>query len=67
MKITDYESPQFAYEDMIRRIMRRNYPLLRALRLELEDVYQDLALTAIQASRAFDPACSDSLEAHVCM
>ena len=33
MKITDYESPQFAYEDMIRRIMRRNYPLLHALRL----------------------------------
>lgn len=67
MRITDHESPQFAYEDMIRRIMRRNYPLLHALRLELEDVYQDLALTAIQASRAFDPARSGSLEAHVWM
>lgn len=67
MRIADYNSPQFVYEDMIRHIMRRNYPLLRALRLELEDVYQDLALTAIQASRAFDPARSDSLEAHVWM
>ncbi len=67
MRIADYNSPQFVYEDMIRHNMRRNYPLLRALRLELEDVYQDLALTAIQASRAFDPARSDSLEAHVWM
>ena len=58
MRMTDYESPQFAYEDMIRRIMRRNYPLLHALCLELEDVCHDLAITAIQASRAFDPARS---------
>ena len=67
MRMTDYESPQFVYEDMIRRIMRRNYPLLHALRLEPEDVYQDLALTAIQAARAFDSARSDSVEAHVWM
>ena len=67
MRMTDYESPQFAYEDMIRRIMRRNYPLLHALRLEPEDVYQDLAITAIQASRTFDPARSDSQRAYVWM
>lgn len=67
MKVTVYEDTQFAYEAMIRRIMRRNYPLLHALRLEMEDVYQDLALTAIQAARAFDPARSASLEAHVWM
>lgn len=67
MKAAFYEDTQFAYEDMIRRIIRRNYPLLHALRLEMEDVYQDLAITAIQASRAFDPARSASLEAHVWM
>ena len=67
MKYREHDEMSFAYEDMIRRIIRRNYPLLLALRLELEDVYQDLALTAIQASRAFDPARSDSLEAHVWM
>lgn len=67
MRMTDCESPQFAYEDMIRHIMRRNYPLLHALRLEPEDVYQDLAITAIQAVRAFDSARSDSVEAHVWM
>lgn len=52
---------------MIRRIMRRNYPLLHALRLEPEDVYQDLAITAIQASRTFDPARSDSQRVYVWM
>ena len=67
MKATMYEDTQFAYESMIRRVMRRNYPLLHALRLEPEDVYQDLAVTAIQAARAFDPARSASLEAHVWM
>ena len=67
MKVTVYEDTQFAFEDMIRRMMRRNYPLLQSLRLEMEDVYQDLALTAIQASRAFDPTRSASLEAHVWM
>ena len=67
MKVTVYEDTQFAFEDMIRRMMRRNYPLLQSLRLEMEDVYQDLALTAIQASRAFDPTRSASLDFRPCM
>ena len=67
MRMTGHKSSQLAYEDIIRRIMRRNYPLLHALCLELEDVCQDLAITAIQASRAFDPARSGSMEAHVWM
>lgn len=69
MKITVHknEIPAFAYETMIRRIIRRNYPLLHALHLEMEDVYQDLAITAMQASDMFDPSRSDSEEAHVWM
>lgn len=69
MKITVYKSeiPVFAYEEMIHRIIRRNYPLLRALHLDMEDVYQDLTIAAIRAARMFDPNRSDSLEAHVWM
>lgn len=67
MKQREYDKASFTYENLIRRTIRRNYPLLLALQLEMEDVYQDLALAAIQAARAFDPTRSDSLEAHVWM
>lgn len=69
MKITVYENKDttFAYEDMIHRVIRRNYPLLQALHLDPEDVYQDLAIAAIRASWTFDPRRSDSLEAYMYM
>ena len=57
----------FDYTDMIRRIMRRNRLLLYALRLEQEDVYQELAMAALMAIDAFDPSRSSSMEAHVWM
>ena len=31
-------------EEIITRVMRRNAPLLRALRLEWDDIYQELAV-----------------------
>lgn len=57
----------FDYTDLIRRIMRRNRLLLYALRLEQEDVYQELAMAALTAIDTFDPSRSRSLEAHVWM
>ena len=65
MKITVHKnkSSSFVYEDMICRMIRCNDPLLRVLHLEVEDVYQELAIAAMQASYGFDPVRSDSLEA----
>ena len=64
MKITVHKnkSSSFVYEDMICRMIRCNDPLLRVLHLEVEDVYQELAIAAMQASYGFDPVRSDSLE-----
>ncbi|MPM37196.1 hypothetical protein SDC9_83803 [bioreactor metagenome] len=57
----------FDYTDLIKHIMRRNRLLLYALRLEQEDVYQELAMAALTAIDTFDPSRSDNLEAHVWM
>lgn len=69
MKITVHESESnsFPYGKQICTVIRHNYPLLHALHLDPEDVYQDLAITAIQASSTFDPRRSDSLEAYMYM
>lgn len=57
----------FDYTDMIRRIMRRNRLLLYALRLDKEDVFQELSIVALMAIEAFDPSRSSCMEAHVWM
>lgn len=54
-------------EEIITRVMRRNAPLLRALRLEWDDVYQELAVAMLNAIKTFDPARSESLRAHIWM
>ena len=54
-------------EEIITRVMRRNAPLLRALRLEWDDVYQELAVAMLNAINTFDPARSESLRAHIWM
>ena len=45
-------------------VMRCNYELIRAARMEWEDVYQQLALRLIQAVNTFDPA-KGKLEQHI--
>ena len=45
-------------------VIRQNRPLMRAARLEYDDVYQQLALRLIQAVMSFDPEKGD-LEQHV--
>lgn len=54
-------------EEIITRVMRRNAPLLRALRLEWDDIYQELAVAMLNAINTFDPARSESLRAHIWM
>jgi len=48
-------------EDMI----RRHWPLLCALRLDMDDVYQELAIAALNAIDSFDPRRSDSVRIHI--
>lgn len=52
-------------ENMIRRVMRRNLPLIHALRLEWDDVYQELAIAALRAIESFDPSRSNSIKVHI--
>lgn len=57
-------------EGMIWRVIRRNWSLIRALRLDPDDVYQELALAALAALAAidtFDPMRSECIQAHIWM
>ncbi len=52
---------------MIRRVMRRNWALICAMRLDWDDVYQELAMAALNAIETFDPARSECIQAHIWM
>lgn len=52
-------------EDLIKRVMNHNYPLLKAMRLEWDDVYQELAVAALNAINTFDPLRSSEIRAHI--
>ena len=54
-------------EGMIWRVMRRNWPLICALRLDRDDVYQELAMAALSAIDNFDPTRSECIQAHIWM
>ena len=54
-------------EGMIWRVMRRNWPLICAMRLDRDDVYQELALAALNAIDTFDPMRSECIQAHIWM
>lgn len=51
--------------DLIHRTLRRNCLLLYALHLERDDVYQELAMAALQAIESFDDSRSDSITVHI--
>lgn len=53
------------YEPMVKWAIRKNWPLIQALRVEREDVYQDLSIAAINAIDGFDSNKSTSLKTHV--
>lgn len=50
---------------LINRTMRRHRLLLYALHLDRDDVYQELAIAALQAIESFDPSRSASVEVHI--
>ena len=54
-------------EGMIRRAMRRNWALICAMRLDWDDVYQELAMAALSAIETFDPTRSECIQAHIWM
>lgn len=51
--------------DLIHRTLRRNQLLLYALHLERDDVYQELAMAALQAIESFDASRSGSIAVHI--
>lgn len=51
--------------DLINRTLRRHQPLLYALHLELDDVYQELALAALEAIDSYNDRCSDAVAIHI--
>lgn len=52
-------------ESVIYAVIRRNWVLIRALHLDVEDVYQDLYIAAMRAVEGFDSKKSDSLQTHL--
>lgn len=54
-------------EGMIRRVMRRNWALICAMRLDWDDVYQELAMAALSAIETFDPTRSECIQANIWM
>ena len=51
--------------DLINRTLRRHRLLLYALHLELDDIYQELAIAALQAIDTFDDRRCDSVSVHI--
>ena len=51
--------------NLINRTMHRNRPLLYALHLDPDDVYQELAIAALQAIDSFDARRCDSVKVHI--
>ncbi len=52
------------YLPCIDKVIRRNYPLMRAARLDYDDVYQDLAVRLIRCVAGYDPE-KGKLEQHI--
>ena len=52
-------------ESLIRRTLRHNRHMLHALRLEEDDVYQELALVTLRAIERFDPFRCEDIRIHI--
>lgn len=53
------------YENVIHWVMKINAPLISAMRLDRDDVFQDLSIAAILAIDGFNPEKCDSLFTHL--
>lgn len=67
MTFTERNNIFMENEDMINRVMRCNWPLICAMHLDWDDVYQELAMAALNAIDTFDPNRSDCIEVHIWM
>lgn len=54
------------YENLVRWAMKKNMPLILALGLDLDDVYQDFSIAALNAIDGYDKEKSSSLATHIC-
>lgn len=54
-------------EELIQNTIRRHWPMIRALHLERDDVYQELAMAALVAIETFDDCQSNNIRTHVWM
>ena len=53
------------HEYIVKIAINRNIALIKALRLEPEDVYQNLMISMLNAIEEYDPKRSDSIAAHI--
>ena len=53
------------YDYMINAVIRRNRTLLKALRIEDDDAYQELYIAMLKALETYNPLRSDSLGAYI--
>lgn len=53
------------YEPVVKWAIKRNRPLIQALCLDADDVYQDLCIAAMRAIDCYDPQKSVSLKTHL--
>ncbi len=53
------------HEHLINAAIRRNWCLLKALKLETDDVFQELAMAMLKAIDGFNPSLSSSMDAHI--
>ena len=54
-------------EELIQNTIRRHWPMIRALHMERDDVYQELAMAALAAIEAFDDSRVNSIQTHIWM
>ena len=53
------------HEYIVKMAINRNIALIKALRLEPEDLYQDLMITMLKAIEEYNPTRSDSIGAYI--
>jgi len=53
------------YEYLIKMVINRNITLIKALRLDTEDVYQELMISMLNAIEKYDSTRSDSIPAYL--
>ena len=65
MEVTIRNELFIQYEPVVKWAIRHNRQLIRALRLDTDDVYQDFCIAAMKAIEGFDSQKSDSLKTHL--